>query len=82
MVSFGYLDRATCHIDKVTFDVLRSVFKDRIRRRADVVWPSRGGHLTQLDYYLWSSVRDKCYYDKPQAIETLKDNIGEAIGEI
>ena len=31
---------------------------------------------------LWSVVKDKCYADKPETIEDLKDNIHEAIGEI
>ena len=40
------------------------------------------GHLTPLDYYLWEAVKDKCYIDKPEAIDTLKDDIREVIGEI
>ena len=54
---------------KATLDVLRPVFKDRIiSRRADVVWPLRCCDLTQLDYYLWRAVKDKCYVDKPETI--------------
>ena len=52
-------------------------FEDRIiSRRADFVWPPR------LDYYLWGAVKDKCYADKPETIDVLKDNIREAIDEI
>ena len=51
-------------------------------RRADVVWPHRGCDLTPLDYYLLGAVKDKCYADKPETIEALKNNIREAIGEI
>ena len=43
--------------------------------RTDVLWPP-------LDYYLWGVVKDKCYADKPETIDVLKDNIGEAVGEI
>ena len=32
--------------------------------------------------YLWGTVKNKFYADKPQAIDALKDNISEAIGEI
>ena len=32
--------------------------------------------------YLWGAVKDKCYADKPETIDALKDNIREAIGEI
>ena len=41
------------------------------------------GHLgAALDYYLWGAVKDKCYADKPETIDALKDNIREAISEI
>lgn len=76
-------DGATCHTAEATLDVLRPVFEDRIiSRRADVVWPPRSCDLTPLDYYLWGAVKDKCYADKPETIDALKDNIREAIGEI
>ena len=38
--------------------------------------------MSPLDYYLWDAVKDKCYADKPETIDALKDNIREAIGEI
>ena len=38
--------------------------------------------LTPFDYYLWGAIKDKCYADKPEPIDVLKDNICEAIGEI
>ena len=71
------------HTAVATLDVLRPVFEDRIiRRRADVVWPSRSCDLTPLNYYLWGAVKDKYYADKPETIDALKDHIREAIGEI
>ena len=51
-------------------------------RRADVVWPPQSCDLTPLDYYLCGAAKDKCYADKPETINALKDNIREAIGEI
>ena len=38
--------------------------------------------MTALDYYLWAGVKDKCYADKAQTIDALKDNIREASGEM
>ena len=38
--------------------------------------------MTPLDYFLWCAVKHKCYADKSETIEALKDNIREAIGEI
>ena len=76
-------DGSTCHIAEATLDVLSPVFEDHIIcRRADVVWPPQSCDLTPLDYYLWSAVKDKCYADKPETIDALKDNIREGISEI
>ena len=76
-------DGATCYTAEATLDVLRPVFEDRIiSSRANVLWPPRCCDLTPLDYYLWGAVKDKCYADKPETIDALKDNILEAIGEI
>ena len=75
-------DGATCHTVKATVDVCRPVFEDCIiSRRADVVWPPRTQDLTPLDYYLLGAVKDKCYADKPETIDALKNNIREAIRE-
>ena len=72
-----------CHTAEAAFDILRSVFKDRIiSRRADGVWKPRSFDLSLLDYYLRTAVKDKCYADKAETIDVLKDNIREAIGEI
>ena len=32
--------------------------------------------------YVWCAVKDKCYADKPEKIDVLKDNTRKAIGEI
>ena len=71
------------HTAEATLDALRPVFADRIiSRRADVVWPPLSRDLTPLVYYLCGAVKYKCYADKPETIDALKDNIREAIGEI
>ena len=36
----------------------------------------------RFDSDLWGAVKDKCYADKPEIIDALKDNILGAIGEI
>ena len=76
-------DGATYHTAEATLEILRSVFEDRIiSRRIDVVWPPQSCDLTPLNCYLWDVVKDKCYADKPETIDALKDNISEAIGKI
>ena len=49
---------------------------------ADVVWQPQSYDLTPSDCYLWGAVKDNCYVDKSETIDTLKDNIREAIGDI
>ena len=76
-------DDATCHTAEATLDVLHPVFEDRIiSLKTNVIWLTRGCNLTPSDYYFWGTVKDKCYPDKPETIDTLKDNIREAIAEI
>ena len=68
-------DGAACHTAEATLDVLRLVFENRfISHRTDVVWPSRSCDLIPWDYYLWGAVKE--------TIDSLKNNIPEAIGEI
>ena len=38
--------------------------------------------MKPLDYNLWGAVKDKCYADKPETIDALKDHIRDAFGEI
>ena len=38
--------------------------------------------MAHLDFYLSGAAKDKCYADKSETIDALKDNIREAIGEI
>ena len=80
LATFGF-NRTTLHATQL--DVLRPVFEDCIiSSRADVLWPSRSCNLSPLDYCLWGGVKDKCYADKSETIDSLKDNIRETIGEI
>ena len=69
-------DSAACRTAEATIDVLHPIFEDRIIcRRTDVIWPPRSCDLTPLDYYLWGVVKVKCYADKPETIDALRDNI-------
>ena len=75
-------DGVTYHTAESTSDALHPVVEDRIIScRADVVCPSRSCDLTPLDYYLWGAFNDKCYGDKPETIEVLKDNIREVFSK-
>ena len=76
-------DGTMCHTEKVPLGDLRPVFEDPIiSRRADVVWTPRSCDLTPLGYYLWGAVNDKCYANKPETIDAIKDNIRKIIDEL
>ena len=38
--------------------------------------------MSSLDFCLLGVVKDKCYADKPDTIDALKNNIGEVISEV
>ena len=83
MATFGF-NRMTLRASQPK---LHSMFcalflKIALSEAVDVVWPTRSCDLTPLDYYLWCAVKDKCYADKLETIDVLKDNIRKAIGEI
>ena len=67
--------RKPARYSAVAVTVNGHVFEDRIiSRRAD--------DTELMKYYLWGPVKDKFYVDNSETIDALKDNIGEAIGEI
>ncbi|GFX56734.1 putative DD41D transposase [Trichonephila clavipes] len=76
-------DGATCHTARVTIDLLKDTFADRlISRFGPVNWPPRSCDLTPLDYFLRSYVKSLVYADKPQTLDHLEDNIRRVIADI
>ena len=74
---------ATFGFNRTALRATNPVFEDRIvSRRTNIVLPPQSCDLTPLDYYLWGAIKNKCYANKPETIDALKDNIREAIGEI
>ena len=72
-------DGSTCHTVEATLDAFCTLFLKIALSAAEQM---SFGHLKPLDYYLLGAVKDKCYADKPDTIDTLPDNIREAIAEI
>ncbi|GFS71142.1 transposable element Tc3 transposase [Trichonephila clavipes] len=74
---------ATCHTARVTIDLLKDTFGDRlISRFGPVNWPPRSCDLTPLDYFQWGYVKSFFYADKPQTPDHLEDNIRRVIADI
>ena len=84
MVTFGFNRTALRATQPKLYSMFCALFL-KITLSAAELMPfgsPRSCDLTPLDYYLWGAVEDKCYADKPETIDVLKDNIREAIGEI
>ncbi|GFT98383.1 transposable element Tc3 transposase [Trichonephila clavipes] len=76
-------DGATCHTARVTIDLLKDTFGDRlISHFGPVSWPPRSCDLTPLDYFLWGYVKSLVYVDKPQTLDHLENNIRRVIADI
>ncbi|GFV82100.1 putative DD41D transposase [Trichonephila clavipes] len=76
-------DGATCHTARVTIDLLKYTFGDRlISRFGPVNWPPKSCDLTPLDYFLWGYLKSLFYADKPQTLDHLEDNIHRVIADI
>ena len=72
LVTFSYNRTALRATQPKQYSMFCALFLKIISSRADVVWQLRRCDLSQLDYYLWSAVKDKCYADKPEAIDALR----------
>ena len=73
-------DGATSHIARLTIDLLKGEFGERVISRNDPVeWPSRSCHLTPLDFFLWGHIKSLVYANKPGTLDDLKDNIQREI---
>ncbi|GFW95942.1 DUF4817 domain-containing protein [Trichonephila clavipes] len=76
-------DGAKCHTARVTIDLLKDTFGDRlISRFGPVNWPPRPCDLTPLDYFLWDYVKSLVYANKSQTLDHLEDNIRRVIADI
>ncbi|GFX48130.1 transposable element Tc3 transposase [Trichonephila clavipes] len=76
-------DVAICHTVRVTIDLLKDTFGDRlISRFGPVNWHPRSCDLTPLDYFLWGYVKSLVYVDKPKTLDHLEDNIRRVIADI
>ena len=73
-------DGATPHTARLTMEILREAFSDRIISRfSDFSWPPRSPDLSPLDFFLWGYLKGRVYITKPSSLEELKSNI---MGEI
>ena len=69
-------DGATAHTARATTEILRAAFPGRlISRFGDLHWPARSPDLTVPDFFLWGFLKSRVYVNKPETLESLKENI-------
>lgn len=59
-------DGATSHTSRISMDLLRLAFPDRlISRNGDIPWPARSPDLTSPDFFLWDFLKSKVFHSSP-----------------
>ena len=76
-------DVATSHTGRVTIDLLKGKFGERvISRNGPVARPPRSCDLTPLDFFLWGHIKSLVYANKSETLDDLKDNIQREISKV
>ena len=76
-------DDATSHTARVTIDLLKDKFGERvISRNGPVKWLPRSCDLTPLDFFLWGHIKSLVYANKPATLDVLNDNIQREIANV
>ena len=76
-------DGATNHTARVTIDLLKGKFGERVVSRNGLVeWPPHSCDLTSLDFFLWGDIKSLVYANKPATLDDLKDNIQRKIANV
>ena len=76
-------DGATSHTARVTIDLLKGKFGERVTsRNGPVEWPPLSCDLTPLDFFLWGHIKSLVYANKPATVDDLKDNNEREIANV
>jgi hypothetical protein len=51
------------------------MYTSAIRRRGAIEYPPRSPDLTPLDFYLWETLKDEVYRQKPATLNALRETI-------
>jgi hypothetical protein len=63
-------DGATSHTARVTMNLLKDLFPNRlINRNGEVQWPPRSPDLSSCDYFLWGYLKSTVFFIRPATIQ-------------
>lgn len=71
-------DGAPAHNSQIVSEYLLRRFPNWIGNRGPIAWPPRSPDLTPLDFFLWGTIKDKVYEEKPHDIHDLRERIRRA----
>jgi hypothetical protein len=73
-------DGATSHTARVTVNLLKDLFLNRlIIRNGDVQWPPQSPDLSSCDYFLWGYLKSKVFEIRPATVQDLNVRIQEEV---
>lgn len=76
-------DGAPAHTANAITDILDRDYPERwIGLRGPVEWPPRSPDLTPLDFFLWGTLKDRCYHPQPTTADDMCIRIREAFATI
>ena len=76
-------DGATSHTARVTIDLLKGKFGERvISTNGPVEWLPRSCDLAALASFLWGHIKSLVYANKPATLDDLKDNMQREIANV
>ena len=82
-------DGAPPHRTESTFNILENSLDDRVialgyndKKDKGIDWPPYSPDLNPLDFFLWGTLKDRIYSDRPTTIADLKNRISKEIREI
>lgn len=80
---FFQQDGATAHTARVSMQVLRGMFPERlISRFGDIPWPPRSPDLSTCDFFLWGYLKERVYSHRPRTLAALQEAIREEVATI
>lgn len=71
-------DGAPPHFTVDVREWLDITFDTWIGRGGDLAWPARSPNFNQLDFFLWSYIKNKVYQTQPANMDDLKQRIQDA----
>lgn len=73
------MDGAPCHSTRLVQNYVTEHFAEIVGPNGNVRWPPRSPDLTPLDNFLWGTLKNKVYKDRPRGINDLRNRITQEI---